>query len=380
MKYAIGLMSGTSFDGLDIALVKIQNHSEKTKVNLIKFKSISYSEQMRKKLFAACNNKMSIRDLCSFNFEIATFYANKINEFLLKLKIKNSEICFIGSHGQTIYHLIDPKNDEYQSTLQLGDGSVIANLTKITVVSDFRPADIANGGQGAPIVPYSEYILYKNLAKNVIMQNIGGISNATILNKDINKIIAFDNGPGNMIIDYFTNKFFGKKFDRDGKIASQGKINLDLIKFLETDSYYKKKPPKTTGREKFNTTFFRKIIDNFKLLSDIDLLRSLTYFSAKKIIDSYQDFILKKDENYLAIIAGGGALNTLLVSDLRNIAPKNLEIKIASELAINPEAKEAIAMAILANQTLNQKNSNIPSATGAHKKAILGKISYVSKN
>lgn len=378
MKYAIGLMSGTSFDGLDIAICKISGVNQSTKLELVFFETINYDNEMQATLKQACDGKMSIRQYCSLNTQLSVYWAQLVNQTLKKYNLKNQDIEFIASHGQTIYHLIDPVDKEYKSTLQLGDGSILANLTDINVVSDFRMADIAHNGQGAPIVPFSELILYSQINENCIFQNIGGISNSTYIKKGSDHVLAFDNGPGNVLINYAAKQLFNMSYDKDGIQASKGKVNNEIIDYLNNDPYYQVKPPKSTGREKYNIDFINKLLLKFKDINKHDILRSLTYFSAKKIIDSYQDFIITDNKTtYTAIIAGGGSSNCLLLDDLNKLAPSNLLIKKAEDVGINSDAKEAVAMVVLANQTLNHQTSNLPSATGATKSAILGKVSYI---
>lgn len=365
----IGLMSGTSVDGLDIAAIELFDENN---FNTLFYEEIEYNNSLRKRILNAGLNKANTAEICTLNFELANFYAKEINKFIAKYKIDKTRINAIGSHGQTIYHIPQPNEEEVRSTLQIADGSVIANLTGLNVISDFRPAHIANGGLGAPIVSFGDFMLFNSNDENTIRiwQNIGGISNSTILAKNFKDVLSFDNGPGNMIIDYLCDKSFNEKFDRDGHWASQGKIDYKLLEKLLEDPYYDMDIPKTTGREKFNDKFCEKIFtwtDN-----KFDLLRTVTYFTAKTIVDSYTKFVAKKNQNYEVIITGGGALNSLLIKDIDRLL-KNTNFKLikSQELKINPEAKEAIIIAYLAHRTINNNWSALING----KKTILGKVS-----
>jgi anhydro-N-acetylmuramic acid kinase len=297
-----------------------------------------------------------------------------------KIKINLTDVDLIGSHGQTIHHL--PKKEiffgyECASTLQIADPAVIAKLTEITTIGDFRTGDVALGGQGAPLVPYFDYILFHSKRKNRALLNIGGISNFTILNKKhtAKDVIAFDTGPGNMMIDILTKKFFNKDFDKDGAIAASGKINEELFKALiKDDNYIDKQPPKSTGREYYGEEFLTDIITNFKSISNEDILSTITRFTAYSVWRNYDLFI--KDETVIdeLFVSGGGARNKFLMKQLKEFFGKKISIKNVKKLGISPDAKEAICFAVLANETISGNPSNIPRVTGASKETILGKI------
>lgn len=374
---AIGLMCGTSVDALDIALVDIKGYGKSTKVKLIKFEMIKIPNKLREKIFASFTDSIDSRFLCSLNFEIAIFYSNEINKFLKKHNFKNEDISFISSHGQTIYHLIDPKKNEVKSTLQLGDICVIANRTKIKTIGDFRTADISVDGEGAPLVSYPDYLLFSKKNKIILLQNIGGMSNVSVIKENVEDIIAFDNGPGNVMIDYIVKKLFNKNFDKDGQIASKGKVNQELLNFLENDDYYKIKPPKSTGREKYSEEYIEKILLVFKHLSKNDILTTITYFTAYIISKSYKDFIFKNNNKNCEIyISGGGARNQFLVNSLKKLL-KEYKVFTMEEIGWNSDAKEAIEFVILGNEALRGRTNNLPNVTGASRKVILGKIANV---
>lgn len=374
MDYAIGLMSGTSLDGVDVVLVKISGHSEETVIQQVDFITVKIPKKtlinIKKCLsLESSNSKL----LCSLNFELGELFGNAAVQICKKNKIDSSTIKFIASHGQTIYHQPNKEDDIVVSTLQLGESSVIAEITQTSVISDFRYRDMAVMGQGAPIVPYSEFILYRDPNKTRIMQNIGGIGNATILPKNcsINEIVAFDTGPGNMIIDELCRIFYQKEYDKDGLYASRGKVSEELLDYLMSHPYIEKPIPKTTGREEFGVEFTQKIVNEFELNAD-DFIATATMFTAKSIAKTVIPFTSSNTE---LIIAGGGSYNDTLVSYIKQQLP-TVNVLIQEDLGYSSEAKEAIAMVILGNQTYNKKKSNVPSATGATKQVILGKITY----
>ena len=374
MDYAIGLMSGTSLDGVDVALVKISGHSEDTVIQLVDFITV----KIPKNILISINKSLSLKDsnsqlLCSLNFELGELFGNSAIQICKKNKIDSSKVKFIASHGQTIYHQPSQDGVMVASTLQLGESSVIAEITQTTVISDFRYRDMAVMGQGAPIVPYSEFILYRDYNKTRIMQNIGGIGNATILPKNcnINDVIAFDTGPGNMIIDELCRIFYQKEYDKDGLYASQGSVDDELLAYLMSHPYIEKSVPKTTGREEFGSQFTKQLVDQFELNPD-DFIATATMFTAKSIANAVFPFTSNDTE---LIIAGGGSYNNTLVSYIKKELP-TIDVLIQEDLGFSSEAKEAIAMVILGNQTYNRKKSNVPNATGAIKQVILGKVTY----
>ncbi len=362
----IGLMSGTSVDGLDVAVVEIKNENS---YKLIAYEEFKYSKDLKKMILKASENNSTTKEICELNFILAKFYADSIETIISNNNIRKKEINAIGSHGQTIYHNVEGKN---KSTLQISDASVIANLTGISVVSDFRPAHIAAGGEGAPLVSFPEYKIFNsNSIVKRIWQNIGGISNSTLLSSKVDELITFDNGPGNMIIDMLCKMSFDLDYDESGKLASQGKIDKNILGKLMDDPYYNQPLPKTTGREKYNETFCKGIYGLTK--NKYDLLRTVTFFTAKVIADSYKKYILKPGEEYEAIVSGGGAYNPLLIKDLKNELRnnENIVVKTSEEIGIDPSSKEAVAFAYLAYRTMNNEYSAIVNG----RKVILGKIS-----
>ncbi|KGG79732.1 anhydro-N-acetylmuramic acid kinase [Caloranaerobacter azorensis H53214] len=375
-KLIIGLMSGTSIDGIDCALVEIEGNGLNTKVKLINFHKHEMPVHLKQDILKACSiEKSSTELICRLNFLLGEEFSKAILETCELSGIPPSKIDLIGSHGQTVYHI--PRN----STLQIGEPSVIAERTGITTVADFRVRDVAAGGHGAPIVPYTEYILYRNIEKTIVLQNIGGIGNATVIpkNSTIDQVYAFDTGPGNMIIDAIVTEITKgqKHYDEEGKLASKGNINRELFEELMSHPYIYKEPPKTTGREEFGVDFSKKIYEKYKKIvkNELDIITTVTYFTAKTIADSYKKWILPYHKIDEVIISGGGSYNKTLINMIREEL-KGIKIMIQEDVGYSSDAKEAIAMAILANETIHGNFNNLPRVTGASKPVVLGKIIF----
>ncbi|MCP4266827.1 MAG: anhydro-N-acetylmuramic acid kinase [Candidatus Brocadiaceae bacterium] len=379
----IGLMSGTSCDGIDACLVNIAGNGLSTKVDLIGFETYPYKEEIRKLIIETSQETTgTVSKICQLNFTLGKLFADAARQIAEKLSVPLSGIDIVGSHGQTIYHISSLKENtdkEVRSTLQIGEPSVIAQETGVTTVADFRTRDIAAGGEGAPLVPYADFILFGREGINRAIQNIGGISNVTFLsdNGDIDKIIAFDNGPGNMIIDRFAEIVTNGrlKYDKDGELASKGKLNKDLLVRLCAHPYLSKPPPKSTGREDFGIHFSDELFKELRQdnIGVFNTIKTITAFTAKSISDSYKKFILPSNKIEEVIISGGGASNPVLFQYLKNYL-RDISISKADDFGIPSEAKEAVAFAILANETICGNPANIPSATGARESVILGKI------
>jgi anhydro-N-acetylmuramic acid kinase len=375
-KLIIGLMSGTSVDAVDAALVEIRGKGLNTKVNLVEFYKEPIPKKIKEDILKACSiEESSVELICKLNFEVGEVFAKAVLEICKSAGVSPEEIDLIGSHGQTIYHI--PQN----STLQIGEPSVIAEKTGVITVADFRVRDVAAGGHGAPLVPYTEYLLYRNPNKTIALQNIGGIGNVTVIprNGTINDVYAFDTGPGNMIIDAIVNEMTGGEleYDDEGKMAAKGQINEEMLKELLNHPYLKKEPPKTTGREEFGIEFSRQILKSYrdKGLKDVDILATVTYFTAKTISDSYKKWIMPKRDVDQVIISGGGSYNKTLLNMIKEEL-KGIEVIIQEDLGYSSDAKEAIAFAILANETIYGNPNNLPRVTGASKPVVMGKISF----
>ena len=379
----LGLMSGTSCDGLDIALIQVSGSAAQTRFKIVATQSDPYPTGIKAQLLHFISKKRhALKDISQFNFYMAKIWAGQITRFITEKNLDVNIIDLIASHGQTIWH--QPETDKFfdqdiSSTLQLGDPGVLAAILNIPVVGDFRVADVALGGQGAPLIPYFDWIFFSQFKKNILALNIGGVSNISFIpaNGDFKKIIAFDCGPGNMLIDYVTQKLFNKSFDTDGKIAASGKNSASLFQYIQKlDTFSELVPPKSTGRELYNKEFLDRFI-HFARQEKIkaeNIVHTVTKYTAYAIFISSKKFIKNKIDEIA--IAGGGAKNSFLVKLLKEYF-ENIEIKTTSAYGLDEDFKEAIGFAILANETIHGNVSNVPSATGAKRAAVLGKICLV---
>lgn len=389
---AVGLMSGTSLDGVDAALVDIGGVDYGTSVQLMAFETLPMPQETRRRILAAVKpGGGTSSELCALNVELGHLFSDAVGAVCRKAEVDPKDIGFVASHGQTIWHnpVADgglrnpgcPVGDEgrYSGTLQIGDASIIAWDYNVTVVYDFRSMDMAAGGQGAPLVPYSEAVLYGDKDANVGLLNIGGIGNITVLPKggDMAKIFAFDTGPGNMMIDEACRRYFGQGFDRDGAIAASGIANEQMLATLMRTPYLFEKPPKSTGRELFGSQMLDVLKSSHPDVSGKDLVATLTAFTAKSVAHSVKHFVLSSLDGGLdrLVIGGGGAHNSTLVQELASYLPQT-QVLTQEDLGLSSDAKEAIAFAVLGNQTLKGRASNVPSATGALMPAILGSVIY----
>jgi anhydro-N-acetylmuramic acid kinase len=372
-----GLMSGTSADGVDAAIIDIDGD----KINVLAYNTFPYPDAVRRAIFRLVESREAgAADVSHLNFIIGEVFAEAVLKLCRKSGIDLKTIDLIGSHGQTIYH--NPKGRRLwkrmvRCTLQIGEPAVIAHRTGITTVADFRPRDIAAGGQGAPLVPFADYILFRDKKKNRAIQNIGGIANVTYLPAGCGSedIIAFDTGPGNMIIDGIISLATEgrEEFDRGGKIAGKGQVDKELLNSMLQHPFFRIEPPKSTGREMFGKEYrevlYRRV--SRKGLSIEDIATTVTAFTAASIGLSYRRFLpVMPDE---MILCGGGAKNNTLVKLLRKELD-GVKILVSDELGIDGDAKEAISFAILAYATIKGIANNVPSATGAERALILGKI------
>ena len=375
---AVGLMSGTSLDGVDTVLCEISGQDESTKVKQLYFKTYDIPESLRTKIRKCCSRELIPVDLiCSLNFELGYLFADSVKSLCKDANVKLEDLSFIASHGQTIFHIPKPYDDYVPSTLQIGEAAIIANECKTKVISNFRVMDMAVGGEGAPLVPYSETLLYSEKNQAVALQNIGGIGNVTVLPKkgDTKKVIAFDTGPGNMMIDEAVRTFYGKKYDTDGYYARQGNLISSLAAELKEHPYFNLEIPKTTGREMFGEHFTKSILEKYHSCEPNDLIHTFTWFTAYSIAYHYKKYLISEYGLKKCIIGGGGAYNSYLLELIRNEIPE-VTVMTQEEHGFSSEAKEALAFVILGNQTYHRSPSNVPSATGAKTSVILGQITY----
>lgn len=378
-KLAVGIMSGTSLDGIDVVIAEISGSQKETILNQLAFHTIPFDKQLRSKIEQCFDIKTSGIDLvCSLNFELAVAFANAVKETCTKENISLSDIRYIASHGQTVYHITKDSNETIKSSLQLGDGSVIANLCNVTTVSNFRTADIAAGGEGAPLVPYYDYIMYSDDSKSKVLCNIGGISNMTYLRKNgtLEDVIAFDSGPGNMMIDYAMESLFNQKYDDQGVIARSGSVIPDMMTELLKNEFLVVTPPKSTGRELYGTQYTKTLIQTYQAYKKEDIVTTLTKFTALSIYQAYNNFIAPTGIIDELMISGGGAYNTYLLELLQEVFIK-IPVNTMEQKGFDSDSKEALAFLVLGNETLLGNTSNVPSATGANKSVILGQISYI---
>jgi anhydro-N-acetylmuramic acid kinase len=290
----------------------------------------------------------------------------------------------VGCHGQTLYHQGDPARflgRTLAATWQTGEGAIVAARVGVPVVSDFRPADMAAGGKGAPLVPFFDYLMYRDARVGRVVQNIGGIANLTAVpaSASLDHVLAFDTGPGNMVIDAVTERLFGKRYDRDGRIAASGAALEPVVAGLLHLPFFRRKPPKTAGREQFGREFVQEFIKRCGRANKHDVVATATALTARSIADALQRFVITRRGTFSEfIVSGGGANNPTLLAMLANeVGRLGLKIRASDEFGVPSEAKEAVAFALLAYQTWHGRPSNVPSATGAKRPAILGKISYV---
>ncbi|MEZ2649421.1 anhydro-N-acetylmuramic acid kinase AnmK [Bacillus wiedmannii] len=378
--YIAGIMSGTSLDGIDVALVHIEGSGVESKVKLIHFITVPFCNDMKNEIQQALSIENSnVQLICSLNFKLGLCFANAVREVCKEANFPLGQLNLIGSHGQTIYH--QPKHDGNMipSTLQIGEPAVIAYETNTTVISNFRTMDIAAGGQGAPLVPYSEIILYRHPTKNRLLQNIGGIGNVTIIPSHLSdkNVIAFDTGPGNMVIDGMCQRLFQLSYDQNGKIAKQGVVVDEILTYCMNHPFLKMNPPKSTGREQFGEEFVSELLKRYERHSKENIVTTVTMFTARSIVHQYKEFILPYYEIDEVILGGGGSYNDTLVEMIRyGLKDEKCAIFIQEDIGYSSEAKEAIAFAILANETYHRNPSNVPSATGAKQSVVLGNITF----
>lgn len=368
----VGLMSGTSVDGIDASLIEI---NPDLSFKVIKSNFLEYSDNIKKLIFNLFNENVAVKDICCANFLLAEYFADAVLQLTKLADLKPKDIDLIGSHGQTIYHY--PTNSIYdgfplKSTLQIGDPAIISHRTGITCVSNFRTKDIAAGGQGAPLVCFADELIFKSENISRAIQNIGGMANVTVVSPNC-QTFAFDTGPGNALIDYYVKKFFDKPYDNDGLIAQQGLVDENWLSILLQDEYYLIEPPKTTGRELFS----EKYAESALLLAPEkpqDIVATVTALTAKSIFNAYENFIFPVTSINEMVIGGGGAYNPVILDLLRKFFGKRLEIKSHDDFGISNMYKEAIAFALLAYTSYYNIPNNVPSCTGAKQRVSLGSI------
>lgn len=370
-KKVIALMSGTSCDSIDAGLCKVNPDMS---VELIRGINYKYPEHIRSKIFQMFRGEASIKDICQMNFAIGKCFADAANVLIEEF----GKPDFISSHGQTVYHYpFDEKIDNInlKSTLQIGESSVIAQHTGCMTISNFRENDIAQNGQGAPLVCFADERWFRNKKRNFAIQNIGGISNVTVVSQNFDTF-GFDTGPGNLIIDYCMNKFFSLPYDKDGEIARQGIVSGSWLECLLQDEYYLIEPPKSTGREYFSPVYIENTL-KFAPEKHEDIIATVTALTAKVIALSYERFIYPDVGIHEAVICGGGAYNKTLMKFLRKYLPSYIDLKTCEDYGISNNFKEVMAFALLGYCTYYGIPNNLPCCTGARKRVVMGKITGV---
>ncbi len=358
-----GIMSGTSLDGIDVAIVEISGR----KLNVVTHRTTPYSDAMRREILAVSNADTHTATISRLNFALGELYARAVIRTCKAARVPLESVELIGCHGQTIYH-------EGTHTLQIGEAAVIAERLGVSVVSDFRTRDIAAGGGGAPLVPFLDYRLFRHRTRHRIALNIGGIANFTSIpaGAGLEDVLAFDTGPGNMVIDALVREDTkGKQqFDRGGAIAAKAMVNRALLDELAREPYFRKKPPKTTGREQYGADFVARMKASGESIPN--LIATATAFTAVTIADAIQRFAPNPDD---LIVAGGGVHNRQLMGTLHALLP-SVRITTTEEFGIDPDAKEAVAFALLAYETWHHRPGNVPRSTGARRPVILGTVTY----
>ncbi len=369
----IGIMTGTSLDAIDLAIVDFYFIDNEFTYKELFFKEYPFPDKLKNKILDIISSKTSIYNISQLNFALSDIYAGAVNNAIEESGIEKYSINAIGVHGQTLWH--QPQKSKFadfniSSTLQLGNLSALNILTDIPVIGDFRSADIALGGEGAPLVPIFDFYFLRSEKENNLCLNIGGIANITYLPKNCSKkdVIGFDTGPGNILIDIATSLYFNNKFDFNGNFARKGNLNIDILNELMNDSYISKKFPKSTGREIFNTMYFNKFFDENSNPNNV--LNTLTHFTAKSIAKNIETNNLDVDN---IIVSGGGAYNSYLMELLQFYLP-NSKVKSSENFGVRISSKEAVCFAFLALLYILDLSGNIPSVTGAKRECKLGQF------
>ena len=379
-----GIMSGTSADGIDVALVRIAPRKQRPSLTLLAHESFAFPAALRRAVLQAMNAKAtSTAELARLHWRLGLAYAEAVTATIERHTVK---IDLIGCHGQTLYH--QPRAEVYAGrrfacTWQLGEAAAIAAAAGVPVVSNFRPADMLAGGHGAPLIPLLDYALFADAKRGRVLQNIGGIGNLTAIpaGENVDKVIAFDTGPGNMVIDALAQTLLGKRFDPNGTFAARGKVLQPVLRKALSNPYFILKPPRTAGREQFGREYTARFLADCKRTSKQpeDALATATALTAETIARSYKSFVraAMRGSQVDYIVSGGGASNKTLMAMLaERLEPLGCKLASSGDFGVPVEAKEAMAFALLAWQTWHRLPGNVPSATGAKRPAILGQVTY----
>ncbi len=375
----IGLMSGTSADGVDAALVEVG--LAETRVRLVAFTELPYPPELRQEILEVSEAEGgNVAKICRLHVILGEWFARAAFNVCRKAGVEMSNVDLIGSHGQTVHHLPEAHSTfgvVTRSSLQIADPCVIAERTGVTTVADFRARDLAVGGQGAPLVPLVDYLLFRSRREGRVLLNIGGISNVTVLPTGCGPedVMAFDTGPGNMMLDALTWVLTGGRlaYDAGGAFAASGEVSDSLLAEMMRHPFLKRVPPKSTGRETFGASLVRNILARRGRVPDEDLIATATAFTARSIADALKRFVLPVSPIGRMAVSGGGGRNAVIMDMLRGALP-GLDICQTDALGVPSDAKEAIAFAVLANATVEGRPGNLPGATGASKPVVLGVV------
>jgi anhydro-N-acetylmuramic acid kinase len=382
----LGLMSGTSADGIDVALAEISGAPPRLKARIVDFTAIPYSRRVRSAILRLAEGETTTTaEISQLNFLLGELFAEAALAACRRFRVRMSRIDLIGSHGQTVYHQGQPTRflgaRRIASTLQIGEPSVIAARTGVTTIGDFRPGDMAAGGQGAPLVPFVDYLVYRDAHEGRASLNIGGIANVTVVpaGASPDDVFAFDTGPGNMVIDALAAHTTRGRlaYDHDARLARRGRVMPALLDSLLADPYFRRPPPKSAGREQYGRHYVERLVawGRQRRAQPEDLIRTATVLSALSIVDAWNRFIAPRADIGTLIVSGGGAHNPLLMAQLAGLL-NGVRVVRSAEVGVPEDAKEAFAFAILAYETFHRRPANLPVSTGAKRHAILGKVCY----
>ena len=387
-----GVMSGTSADGIDVALVRVQGRGFRSRLELLAHYHFPYPSDVRRAVLQAMNAQAAkVADLSRLNFILGELYAKAVKAAQRRARL---ECGLVGCHGQTLYHQSAPAlylGNKVTCTWQTGEGAIVAQRLGVPVVSDFRPADFAAGGTGAPLVPFLDYALFRHRRFGRIVQNIGGIGNLTAIppRAKPDEVIAFDTGPGNMVMDAVAERLFEAPFDRNGRLASKGSAIEGTVRQLLRRAFFHQPPPRSAGREQFGREYVASLLRMCGKADHHDIMATATALTARSIGLAVRDIVIPMDAASVSagsrwpsryrqmVVSGGGAKNATLMRMIREeLAPLKMRVRTSDEFGLPSEAKEAVAFALMAYQTWRRLPSNVPAATGAKRSVILGKVSY----
>ena len=372
-----GIMSGTSLDGVDVALARIKGHHAEVEIDFCGFATVPYSNGLRPLLMeAATRESFSVEMLSQLNVRLAHEYARCVRQIMTQAGVDKLDL--VGSHGQTIRHVPDAQDCAgmpISSTLQIGDPSVLANLMSVPVVGDFRMADMALGGQGAPLVPYYDYLVLRDDNQTRGLLNIGGISNLTIIPRGggPSEVYGFDIGPGNMVIDALSDQLLGVPMDMDGAVAAEGEPSESVLQRFLKDEFMHRSPPKSTGRERYGPDFVSGFSEACSGLDRSDILATATALTARSIYQAYTNFVRPRHTVDVLIVSGGGHHNRTMMKMLVTLFDP-IRVVPSDDMGVQSDAKEALCFAVLADATMEGHPTGMPGVTGASRSAIQGKI------